>query len=327
MPAMPHSVQSAVLLALSSLALTLGQAAYAQTATGVAPAASVSSASVTATHISGAMAPSPAARGINFTLGGTFQHSSVTGSSWFTTPDVSYRANRILSFDASIPWYGRVEAFKAQGSGTSTTYALREGKNLLGDAVASGHLSGEAGDFSAALNASGAFPTGNKAFGLSAGVPTYNVTSHFEYSIWRFNPDVEAGIGTSSRLVNNGISRSYTAAGRIANFQAGTSIDLPRRLSLEVDAYEALPLTTQTVYGSVTHRHGRAKGKAKGNPPAVTVLSGAGMAEDNGITAEFDVPITRHLSFGWMYDHSLIQDEDVTGFTLTWVVRAPRREQ
>ena len=53
-------------------------------------------------HISPVMGP-------NFTLDYTAQHNSATGWANIVTPDLSWRFNRYLSVNASVPWYASVK--------------------------------------------------------------------------------------------------------------------------------------------------------------------------------------------------------------------------
>jgi len=267
--------RGAAVLSLTLLTLTGLCTAQTPNATPVAAAGAgaglTNGALVASGGISGATAPVPQLKGFNFTLNSTSQHSSVTGWSSMLTPDLSFRFDKHFSLDVNVPYYLDIQNFVQTTVKKVTTYPLEQSGNLIGDTGISGHFNIGAGDFGYGLNASGSFPTGDSKFGLTANAATYNVTNHLEYSLGRFNPDIEAGEGNSSSLVNHGVKKSYTAVGPIANFQAGGSIDLPFKSSLDLEAYEALPLGNQDVYGTVT------KTNKKGKTVAKQTLEGTGV--------------------------------------------------
>ena len=210
------------------------------------------------------------------------------------------------------------QAFVPVRSGGVLTYPLESARNLLGDAAVSGQVEAAHNDFSYLLTTTVGFDTGNALYGLSAKTTTYNFTNHFDYSLGPFTPDVELGVGDNSALATPAVRRIYTAVGPLANFQAGTAIDLPGRLSLDLEAYEELPIGNQNVYGTVTRKN------KKGKTVTKQVLEGTGAAEDNGLTAEFDVPLGRFLTVNGSYARSLIQGLDTASFGITWMARAPK---
>jgi hypothetical protein len=293
---------------------------HAQTLTANAQppvSAGVTTASVTAVK------PVPPANPINFwnlSIAESAQHDSSTGWSDFVTPGLSLHPVRHLAFDANIPWYLTLAADVPTTVNGVTTTTLTQMHNVIGDATASAHADANRGDFSFNAGAAVGFPTGDKSLGVGAGTTTYHFGTHTEYSVGPFTPDFEAGIGNSSAFANHVVRKSYTAVGEIANFQAGTNIDLPKKLSLDVELYEAMPLQLASIFGTISRRgnHNHSGGKH-------TVQGATGSAEDNGITAEFDVPLTRNLAFSASYDRSFIQADDIVGFSLTWQLRAPSK--
>jgi len=261
----------------------------------------------------------PPVKGFNFSLSSSSEHSSLTGWSTVWTPSVSYRFNQHFSLNATVPWYLSVKNFVSTTVKGVTTYPLKSASNLLGDTTTSGQAQVSFGDFAYKLTATGAFPTGDSTYGLSANEPTYNFTNHLEYSIGPFSPDVEAGIGDSSSLAGKTVKKSYTAIGTLANFQAGSNVDLPFKLGLDLEAYENLPVGNQNVYGTVTSKN------KKGVTVTKQVLEGKGVAEDNGFMAELDIPLGRNLVLAGNYQRSLRQGIDTAGIALTWVLRAPKK--
>lgn len=256
--------------------------------------------------------------GLNFVLNETGQHDSSTGWADVINPTLIYRFNRHLFVSASSPVYPFIYAYLQKKNGTTTTSSLEEGHFLLADTMASGDLSFERGNSNEELIATIGLPTGNVRYGLSADQETYNVTNHFDYQVGWFDPEIEIGEGDSSNLVSRAVKKPYVAVGALANFEVGTGIDLPRNINLELDAYEDLPIGNQNVYGTVTH-----KNKA-GKTVTRQVLQGTGAAEDNGFTAELDIPLHEHLQLIGTYQRSLVQGLDTASVGITWTLRRPR---
>ncbi|HEV2576839.1 MAG TPA: hypothetical protein VGU25_06485 [Acidobacteriaceae bacterium] len=256
--------------------------------------------------------------GFNFILDQTGQHNSATGWADIVTPDLSFRFDRHFSVSALVPWYPTVNAFVPKTVNGVKTYPLATGKDLLGDTVGVGTYELPHNRLTYLATASVGFPTGNSRFGLSANTETYNINNHLDYSIGPFDPDIEVGEGNSSSLVNRAVKKPYVAVGPLANFQAGSSIDLPFSFNLDVEAYEELPIGNQSVYGTVTRKNN------KGKTVTQQVLEGAGTAEDNGIVSELDFPIGLHFMLTGTYERSLRQDVDTASVGITWVARKPK---
>lgn len=257
--------------------------------------------------------------GVNFTINSSTQHSSLTGWSSVVIPDISYRFNRHYSVDIKFPWFLSVKNFVPKTVKNVLTYPLTQTKDVIGDTAASGYYKRDFGDFGYKARATVGLATGDSLFGLSANTATYNVTNHLEYSISRFSPDIEFGIGNSSSLLHPTITKSYTAVGQLANFQAGADIDLPYKLDLDLEAYENLPLGNQNVYGTIT-----TKGK-NGKTTTTQVLEGQGVAEDNGFTADLEIPLNSHFILAAGYQRSLDQGTDELDISLIWKLRTPKK--
>lgn len=256
--------------------------------------------------------------GLNVSLDYEAQYNSATHWANIVSPDVSFRFNRRLSVDASIPWYATVNANIPTTVSGVTTYPLRSGRDLLGDTSIAAHLDFQPPKSIYLLTPTVAFATGNSRYGLSADATTYNITGHAEHEIGSFTPDVEIGFGNSSTLANQHVHKAYTAVGSIANFQLGTSIDLPLRFELDLEAYEDLPVGMQNVYGTITKKHG------KGKNATTQVLQGVGVAEDNGFDGEIDLPIGHHLIADSSYEHSLVQGLDTVSIGVIVILRSPK---
>jgi hypothetical protein len=278
---------------------------------GVVPESS-SAASVSLPQGASISGPTESARAI-LSISETTQSDSATGWSSFLTPDLGFRFNPYFFVDSNLPWYLLVEASVPTTVNGVTTNQIQSRNNVIGDAAASAHFEPSHNNVGYKGVATVAFPTGDKTLGVGAGTTTYHFNNHVEYSIGRFNPDLEAGIGNSSALANPLVKKSYTAVGAIANFQAGVDVDLPRKVALDLQFYEAMPLAIQSLFGTIGQKSAKSGGRSK------QVYQGTnGNAEDNGITVEVGVPISRSLTLSGNYNRSLIQDGQIVGFSLAW---------
>jgi hypothetical protein len=256
----------------------------------------------------------PVIKGFNFSLNSSSQHSSVTGWSNTITPDLSFRFTRHIWVDSNFPWVLSIKNFVPVTKGTVTTYPLQTTNDTLGDTSLNGHFDADRGNFTSNGTATVAFNTGNYLYGLSANTTTYNFVNQFNYAIGPFTPDVQIGEGNSSSLANTTTNKSYTAVGALANFQAGSTLDLPWNFLFDLEAYENLPIGTQKIYGTITT-------KVKGKNVSEQVLEGAGIAEDNGFFSELDIPLAAHFILSGQYQRSLRQGSDTAAIGLTYFLR------
>jgi len=264
------------------------------------------------TNDSGPAGIIPVVKGFNASLGTTSQHDSSSGWSSLLTPNVAYRLNRYISVDAGVAVYMYIDIDDNVGTKTKPVYLYKTKNNVFGDTSLSFH--GDASFLSIDYNGtvSMGLPSGNTDYGLGAGQVTYNVNNHFEKNLGLFTPDIEFGFGDTSTLVNQRVVKSYVAVGPMAHFQAGTSVDLPWRMSFEADAYEELPLDKNLVYSST------GSGKKK-----VTTATNTDPAEDNGFITSLDIPLSRHVTMSGFYTRSLRDRDDVGGFSFTFLLKAP----
>jgi hypothetical protein len=256
----------------------------------------------------------PAVRGFNASLGATSQHDSANGWSSILTPGMAYRFNRYFSVDAAVPLYGYVIVYSNVATVARPVYAYNSRNGAFGDLSLS--FEGDTNSSSVAYSGtvSLGLPTGNTGYGLGAGQVTYNINNHFETSVGRFTPDIELGFGDTSSLVEQRVLKSYITVGPMAHFQAGTSVDLPRNITFEADAYEELPLARNLVYSST------GKGKKK-----VTTSTNTDPGEDNGFITSLDIPLSPHVTLSGFYSRSLRDHDDVAGFSFTLLLKAPPR--
>lgn len=252
----------------------------------------------------------PATRGFNASLGTTSQHDSSNGWSTLLTPGIAYRFNSLLSFNASIPLYTSIDVETNTGTKSKPVYVSTTRHGLPGDASLTVVLDTHPGPFDYAASVSVGLPSGNTAYGLGSGKPTYDLNNHFETSFGIFSPNIEVGFANSSNLIATRARKGYTAQGNLLHLQAGASIELPFNSSLETDAYEDMPISASTIYSTTN------KGKKK-----TTTASSSSAAEDNGINTSLDVPFGRHLTFSGFYNHSTRSQDDIAGISLTFLLK------
>jgi hypothetical protein len=268
------------------------------------------------TNDSGPSGIIPAVKGFNASIGTSSQHDSSSGWSSVLTPNIAYRLNKYFSADVEVPWYMYINIDANVGTKAKPVYAYSTKNSVFGDTDLSFHADAKAWKFDYNGTVSMGLPSGNTDYGLGAGQVTFNINNHFEKRFGIFTPDIELGYGDTSSLVNQRILKSYVAVGPLAHFQAGTSIDLPRDISFEAEAYEELPLAKDLVYSTT------GKGKKK-----VTTSTNQDPAEDNGFITSLDIPLTRHVTLSGFYYRSLIDHDDVGGFSFTFLLKAPPREK
>ncbi len=252
----------------------------------------------------------PYGKGFNLSLGTTNQHDSTNGWSSVLSPAATYRFNHHFSVDASAPIYGYINVIDTTGTKAKPIYTLVTKHFVPGDTAISGNFDISFSGIDYNIAATLGLPTGNDAYGLGAGQVTYNVTNHFEHSFDLFTPQIEVGFGDASTLTDQRILKSYITVGKLANFQAGASFDLPFHLNFQADAYENLPVASQTIFSTT------GKGKKK-----VTTVTTKGAAEDNGFETNLDIPINGHIMLSGFYNRSLRSHIDTAGFSLTFQLK------
>lgn len=284
----------------------------------------------TATASANSLGPAgivPADRGYNFSLVSASQYDSAADWSSILTPDLAYRFSRNFSADFAFPTYAYFVADINTGTTAKPVYTSQPRHFVPGDSALSAHVDLPGDTLSYSLTTSLGLPTGDSSYGLSSGQATYNINNHLDVSVGPFSPDIELGIGDASVLVNRRITRgrAFSTTGKLVHFQAGTSVDLPRRISFEADMYEEMPVGTQQVTTTTTTSgksgSGKGAGKGKGRP-VTTTTTNASAAEDNGLTTSLDLPLSPHLVLSGNYGYSIRQRDTTTGLSLTFLLRA-----
>ncbi len=270
----------------------------------VSPAAAHGSGVIT---VDDSDAPDPVRVGWSASVASSFAHDSASGWSLLETPSLGIRFNRLLSADASLPYYAYVNAVRTGRKGNTR---LVGHQGALGDAAIAGHLTLEPEFLSYTATAAFTLPTGDQHLGLGTGRLSYNLNNHLERNLGPFTPDLEVGVGDSSALIRRKTRKSYTSSGLLGFLQAGSSIDLPHKLALDLEAYEQLPLGAQIVYSRTARKKG-------------ALLNQASDAEDNGVSVELGAPAVRRLALSASYSHSIRLDDTTVGLSLALLLHAP----
>lgn len=250
----------------------------------------------------------PSFRGWNagITIAGV--HDSITGWATLATPAIGYTFNDVFSIDATIPIYMfRLADSIAAHPKPNARLVVQRGEP--GDLVFGLHAQFLPRLFQYQITGLITAPTGDKAYGLTTGRVTFDLSNRFERIYGRFTPNVEIGTGDSTTLVNRILTKNYTSLGPLAHFEVGVGIALTRGMSFETDAYEQLPIGDQKIYGPAR----------KGKPPLVT---GHNVIEDNGFINALDIPVDRHISFSGYYSRSLRLRYDTAAIGVTYVLRS-----
>jgi len=271
----------------------------------------------------------PYARGFNATLVTTSQHDSAGGWASFLTPFFAFRFNRHLSLFTTVPVYSYINIYTLLSTTPATktqpaidNYGFRKRNFLLGDTTLSGQYETHFRPFDYNLTATLGMATGDDDNGLGAGQTTYSFNNHFERPLGdRFIPEVELGIGNSPNLVDSRVRKSYIDVGTNAHFQAGLAVLLPYRMTFETQAFEELPLSTQTFTSTTTN------GKKGKELKTITTTTSKSVGEDNGFLNTLDIPLNPHLTLSGFYNRSLRNKIDTAGFSLTFLLKAPPHSQ
>lgn len=282
------------------------------TTNGAAQATPAAESRIVTTTGAGPSGIIPADHGPNASLVTATQHDSDNGWSFILTPSVAYRFNRALSLNASVPVYAYINVQQNIGTAAKPVYSNATKHGVPGDTALSAVFETHPDLLQYSTTFAIGLPTGNSAYCLSSGHIGYNFNNHFEKDFDRFTPNVEFGVANSSNLIAGRVRKSYTTAGTLAHFQAGTSVDLTHNISFEADAYEDLPLAPATIYSTT----GRGKKKSSSTPSTSA-------AEDNGFNTSLDVLLKGHLTLSGFYDHSIRSQYDVTGLSLTFLLKPP----
>jgi len=264
----------------------------------------------------------PFASGFNASLVSASQHDAGAGWSSVLTPNVAWRINRHFSINAQVPVYTYINVsiptseVKVSGVVTQINYTLETKKFQVGDTTIAAQFELHPRLFDYILTATLGTPTGNFPYGLGSGQYTYNINNHFEHPFAGFIvPEAELGIGDSSSLINSRVRQSFVAVGEQAHFQAGLTLWLPwHGINFRSNAYEDMPLSTQTVTNVTIS-------SKKGVVKVVKSTHQESVGEDNGFLNTLDIPLTSHVILSGFYNRSLVNKDDIAGFSFAFILR------
>jgi hypothetical protein len=251
--------------------------------------------------------PKTSVKGFTLSSALSVGHDSISGWSTVMSPALGFRFNPVFSVDASVPYYLYMNGVRTTKKGVTK---LTGQTNELGDTALNGHAEFHPWDFDYVATTSVTFPTGDFQLGLSTGKVSYNVNNHLEHNLGIFTPDVEVGIGTTSGLFRQQVKKNYISSGLLAFFQAGTSLDLPAKLGLDVEGYEQLPIGDQTVYSRTARKN-------------ATVLTQASSAEDNGVSVELSGNLLKNVVLAASFNRSVRLNDSTEGLSLTYLFHVP----
>jgi hypothetical protein len=163
----------------------------------------------------------------------------------------------------------------------------------------------------------GSAPLGDSKLGLSTGRATFDWNNRVERTFAPLTPFLEAGLANSiadSRL----FLRPYTTLGMNAHFQAGTNINVWKRVSVGASLYDIAPFGNQTVFSRVTGASGAPNnpGASHGrNFQATQQTTGtSAIARDNGFSTWLDAGLSRYLDAEIGFTRSVHYDLNSVSF-------------
>jgi hypothetical protein len=254
--------------------------------------------------------PKPLRRGLSIASATNIAHDSLSGWSTLESPALSFRFNRYFTADLSVPYYLYINSVRTTKKDVTKLTGYR---SVLGDTALAGHAEVRPLGFDDTVTVAVTAPTGDLQLGLSTGHVSYDVSNHLEHDLGIFTPDLELGVGDTSGLFRQQIRKNYISSGTLAFFQAGTSVDLPGGLNFDAEAYEQLPLGNQTVYSQTVRKNG-------------TVLKQASSAEDNGVSAELNATVMRHIILGASFNRSIRLSDSTEGVSVAFLFPLSKSE-
>ena len=244
-------------------------------------------------------------------------HNSAIGWYEVASPAVNYTFSAHFSGDASTPIYLR-RYVEGRIAAPQMTAPLVLDSDDAGDTLLGFHANFNPHKSIETATASLTAPTGNRDVGFGAGQVTFDFDNCLQRYVGQAAFLLDLGIGDSSTLINNLVTKNYTSVGKLAHFQTGAMVSIYRRYFLQSVAYEELPFGSQTVYTVVNPTRG--SGAPPGQQPT-NVITSTGASEDNGFTTSVGIPFTAHLTLSGYYNRSLRQHQDTVSMGMTYVLR------
>ena len=157
-------------------------------------------------------------RGFNAGVSFAGVHDSTIGWYNIVTPAISYTFSPHFSADASssIYPYRLVDVDQAT---TPPTIKLVGTEGEAGDTLIGMHGAFQAGPVRSTTTVYVTAPTGDHSVGLGAGQPTFDFSDRAESYFGNVTLLGDIGVGDSSGLFNNLVTRDYTSVGTLAHFR------------------------------------------------------------------------------------------------------------
>lgn len=223
--------------------------------------------------------------------------SSTDGKVFSLTSTAGYNFNKYFGIDAGIPMYIVRAPASVQGSRSS---------NGIGDVFVDLRLSLDNRLFGYSATLTGTAPTGDTSKGRSTGRVTFDLDNHFDRSVGRFTPFADIDLGNT--VNQRAYRRPYLTLGKVASFEAGTSVKIYRSLSASASLYDVAPWGTQRVFSRFVPRGTTVLGTVRHNrvyEKNAETLGGASLDRDNGVNVSVSYKATRYLDFGVGYSRSM----------------------
>jgi hypothetical protein len=238
-------------------------------------------------------------------FGGT---SNADGQVFQLQPSIGYAFNEHFGMDFGLPFYfvhaassstGRVSGHGIGNPWVDVRWKVLNPKINYGTVL------------------TGAAPLGDSKLGLSTGRATFDWNNRVERSFSPLTPFAEAGLSNTisdTRL----FLRPYTTLGLNAHFQAGTSINVWKHVSIGGSLYDILPFGNQTVFSRVTGPSSNGAGATHGPTFQSTqqTTGTSAIARDNGFSTWLDAGLNRYVDAEIGFTRSVHYDLNSVSFVL-----------
>ena len=223
--------------------------------------------------------------------------SSTDGKVFSFTSAAGYNFNKYFGVDVGVPAYIVRAPASVQGSRSS---------NGIGDVFVDLRLSLDNRLFGYSATLTGTAPSGDTSKGRSTGRVTFDLDNRFDRSVGRFTPfaDIDLGNTVNQRVYR----RPYLTLGKVASFEAGTSVKLFNSFSASASLYDVAPWGTQRIFSRFVPRGTTVLGTVQHNrvyEKKAETLGGASLDRDNGVNVGVSYSPTRYLDFGVGYSRSM----------------------
>jgi hypothetical protein len=225
------------------------------------------------------------------------ESSSSDGKVLSLTSTAGYNFNKYFGVDAGVPVY-IVRAPSSVGGSRSNSG--------MGDLLVDLRLSLDNPLFSYSATLTGTAPTGDTSKGRSTGRATFDLDNHFDHDFGRVTPFADIDLGNT--LNQRTHRRPFLTLGKVASFEAGTSVKIAGPVSVSASLYDVTPWGNQRIFSRIVPRGTTAVGAVRNNrayEKNAETLGDASLDRDNGLNAGISVQAARYLEFGVGYSRSM----------------------